>query len=50
VNIISTGGTEIKWRYQLLVLNDDVNLLGDNMDIMKKNTQTLIGASKEVRL
>jgi hypothetical protein len=29
---------------------DDVNLLGDNIDTMNKNTQTLIDASKEVGL
>jgi hypothetical protein len=28
----------------------NVNLLGDNIDTIKKNTQTLIGASKEVGL
>jgi hypothetical protein len=27
-----------------------VNLLGDNIDTMRKNTETLIGASKEVGL
>jgi hypothetical protein len=27
---------------------DDVNLLHDNIDTLKKNTQTLIDASKEV--
>jgi hypothetical protein len=27
---------------------DDVNLLGDNIDIINKNTETLIDASKEV--
>jgi hypothetical protein len=27
-----------------------VNLLGDNIDIMKKNTETLIDASKELGL
>jgi hypothetical protein len=27
-----------------------VNLLGDNIDTMKKNTETLIDASKEVGL
>jgi hypothetical protein len=35
---------------QLLVYADDVNLLGDNIDIINKNTETRIGASKEVGL
>jgi hypothetical protein len=29
---------------------DDVNLLGDNIDTIKKNTETLIDASKDVGL
>jgi hypothetical protein len=35
---------------QLLVCVDDVNLLGDNTDTIKRNTHTLIDASKEVGL
>jgi hypothetical protein len=33
--------------HQLLADADDMNLLGDNIDIINKNTQTLIDASKE---
>jgi hypothetical protein len=36
--------------HQLLAYADDVNLLRDNVDPMKKNTETLIDASKEVGL
>jgi hypothetical protein len=41
---------KLSGTYQLLVYADDVNLLGDNMDIIKKNTETLTDASKEVGL
>jgi hypothetical protein len=36
--------------HQLLAYADDLNLLGDNIDTINKNTQTLIDASKEVGL
>jgi hypothetical protein len=42
--------TEIKWDNQLLMYGDDVNLLGDNIDTIKKHMETLIDASKEVGL
>jgi hypothetical protein len=36
--------------HQLLTYANDVNLLGDNIDTIEKNTETLIDASKEVGL
>jgi hypothetical protein len=36
--------------HQLLAYVDDVNLLGDNIDTINKNTATLIDASKKVGL
>jgi hypothetical protein len=36
--------------HQLLSYADDVNLLRDNVDTMKKNTETLIDSSKEIGL
>jgi hypothetical protein len=43
-------GLKLKGTHQLLVYADDVNLLGDNTDTIKKNRETLIDASKEVDL
>jgi hypothetical protein len=40
------AGLKLHWTHQLPVYADNVNLLGDNMNITKKNTQTLIDASK----
>jgi hypothetical protein len=36
--------------HQLLAYADDVNLLEDNIDTTKKNTESLIDASKKVGL
>jgi hypothetical protein len=43
-------GLKLDRKHQLLAYADDVNLLGENIDIIKKNTKTLIDASKEVCL
>jgi hypothetical protein len=39
-------GLKLNGTHQLLVYADDVNLLGDNIDIIKKNTETLTDGSK----
>jgi hypothetical protein len=43
-------GLKLNGKHQLLAYTDDVNLLGDNIDTIKKNTETLTDASKAVGL
>jgi hypothetical protein len=43
-------GLKLNGTHQLSVYADDVNLLGNNIDTIKKSTQTLINACKEVGL
>jgi hypothetical protein len=43
-------GLKLNGAHHLLAYAVDVNLLGDNTDTIKKNTGTLIEASKEVGL
>jgi nitrous oxide reductase len=43
-------GLKLNEKHQLLVYADDMTLLGNNIDTIKKNTQTLINASKGVDL
>jgi hypothetical protein len=43
-------GLKLNGIHQLLAYTDNVTLLGDNIDTIKKNTETLIGARKEVGL
>jgi hypothetical protein len=39
---------KLNGTHQLLLYADDVNLLGNNIDTIKKNIETLIDSSKEV--
>jgi hypothetical protein len=41
---------KLNGTHHLMVYADDVNLMSDNIDIIKKNKETLIDASKEVGL
>jgi hypothetical protein len=43
-------GLKLNGTHQLLAYADNVNLLGDNIDTINKNTKALIYASKEVGL
>jgi hypothetical protein len=40
-------GLKLDGTHQLFLYVDDLNLLGDIIDNIKKNTQTLMDASKE---
>jgi hypothetical protein len=43
-------GLKLNGTHELLAYDDDMNLLGDNIDTIKKTTETLIDASQEVGL
>jgi hypothetical protein len=43
-------GLKLNWTHNLLAYADDVNIVGENIDAIKKNTEVLLDVSKKVGL
>jgi len=47
---VNQDGLKLNGTHQLLVYADDVNILGGSVHTIKKNTETIVVASKETGL
>jgi len=47
---VNRNGLKLGGTYQLLVYVDDVNILGGSIHTIKKNTEDVVVARKEIRL
>jgi len=47
---VNQDGLKLNGTHQLLTYVDDVNILGGSVDTVKKNTEALVSASKEIGL
>jgi hypothetical protein len=47
---VNQDGLKLNGRHQLLAYADDVNVLGGNVHAVKKNTEALVAAAKEIGL
>ena len=43
-------GLKLNGAHQLLAYADDANLVSGNVHVIKKNRETLVAASKEIRM
>ena len=48
--MVTNTGLDMNSKYQLLVYADDVNMLGENLQTIRENTEIFIKASKDIGL